>query len=62
MKSATLPSLSVESAFLAEAESVLSTGETLPEFVEAAVRAEVQRRRGLQAFIACATGHPETQP
>lgn len=56
MTTATLPSLRVEPEFRAEVESVLNEGETLSEFVEAAVRAGVQRRlqdafvaRGLQA-------------
>jgi predicted transcriptional regulator len=52
MKTATLPSLRVEPAFRAEVESVLSEGETLSEFVEAAVRDEVRRRRIQNAFIA----------
>lgn len=52
MKTATLPSLRVEPGFRAEVESVLSEGETLSEFVEAAVRAGVEKRRTQEAFIA----------
>ncbi len=52
MTTATLPSLRVEPEFRAEVESVLNEGETLSEFVEAAVRAGVQRRRLQDAFVA----------
>lgn len=39
MKTATLASVHVEPGFRAEVEAVLAEGETLPEFVEASVRA-----------------------
>ena len=52
MKNATLPSIRVEPAFRAQVEAVLGKGETLSEFVEAAVRAGVQRRHIDAEFIA----------
>jgi len=52
MKTATIPSVRVEPEFRAEVESVLSEGETLSEFVEASVRASVERRRVRAEFIA----------
>lgn len=52
MKTATLPSLRVEPSFRAEVEAVLGDGESLSEFVEAAVRAGVQRRRIGAEFMA----------
>lgn len=52
MKSACIPSVPVEPEFLAEIESVLADGESLAEFVEAAVRASVERRRVQADFIA----------
>jgi hypothetical protein len=45
MKTATIPSVRVEPEFRAEVESVLAEGESLSEFVEASVRASVERRR-----------------
>ena len=45
MYTATIPSVRVEPEFRAEVESVLAEGESLSEFVEAAVRASVERRR-----------------
>ncbi|MDR2188552.1 MAG: prevent-host-death protein [Azonexus sp.] len=51
MKTATIPSVRVEPAFRAEVEAILAKGETLSEFVEAAVRAGVQRRRMDAVFI-----------
>lgn len=51
MKAATIPSVRVEPGFRAEIEAVLVEGETLSEFVEAAVRAGVERRRIQSAFI-----------
>ena len=51
MKSATLPSIRVEPAFRAQVEAVLAEGETLSEFVEAAIRAGVQRRHVNAEFI-----------
>lgn len=52
MKTATIPSVRVEPDFRAEVEAVLADGETLSEFVEAAVRAGVERRRLQSDFIA----------
>jgi Arc/MetJ-type ribon-helix-helix transcriptional regulator len=52
MKTATIPSVRVEPAFRAEVESVLAEGESLSEFVEASVRAGVERRRVQAEFIA----------
>ena len=52
MKNATIPSVRVEPAFRAEVEAVLAEGETLSQFVEAAVRAGVERRRIQSEFIA----------
>lgn len=52
MKTATIPSVRVEPDFRAEVEAVLADGETLSEFVEASVRASVERRRVQAEFIA----------
>ena len=52
MKTATIPSVRVEPEFRAEVEAVLGEGETLSEFVEASVRASVERRRIQAEFIA----------
>jgi len=52
MKTATIPSVRVEPEFRAEVEAVLGEGETLSEFVEASVRAEVERRRIQAEFVA----------
>jgi hypothetical protein len=52
MKTATIPSVRVEPEFRAEVEAVLTDGETLSEFVEASVRAGVERRRVQAEFIA----------
>ena len=52
MKTATIPSVRVEPEFRAEVESVLAEGESLSEFVEASVRASVERRRVQAQFIA----------
>lgn len=51
MKTATIPSVRVEPEFRAEVEAVLGEGETLSEFVEASVRAGVERRRIQAEFI-----------
>mgnify|MGYP003383106033 FL=1 len=51
MKTATIPSVRVEPEFRAEVESVLAEGESLSEFVEASVRASVERRRVQAEFI-----------
>ncbi|GAA0753021.1 YlcI/YnfO family protein [Ideonella azotifigens] len=52
MKTATIPSVRVEPEFRAEVEAVLGKGESLTEFVEAALRASVERRRLQSEFIA----------
>ena len=52
MKTATIPSVRVEPEFRAEVEAVLTKDETLSEFVEAAVRAGVARRRVQAEFMA----------
>jgi hypothetical protein len=52
MKTATIPSVRVAPEFRAEVESVLGEG-ALSEFVEASVRASVERRRVQAEFIAC---------
>ena len=52
MKTATIPSVRVEPEFRAELESVLAEGESLSEFVEASVRASVERRRVQAEFVA----------
>lgn len=52
MKTATIPSVRVEPDFRAEVEAVLADGETLSEFVEASIRAGVERRRVQTEFIA----------
>jgi hypothetical protein len=51
VKTATIPSIRVEPELRAEMESVLIDGETLSEFVEASVRAGVERRRIQAEFI-----------
>lgn len=51
MKTATIPSVRVEPDFRAEVEAVLADGETLSEFVEASVRASVERRRIQAEFV-----------
>ncbi len=52
MKTATIPAVRVDPEFRAEVESVLTEGESLSEFVEASVRASVERRRFQAEFIA----------
>lgn len=52
MKNATIPSVRVEPEFRAEVEAVLDEGETLSQFVEASIRAGVERRRVQSEFIA----------
>jgi predicted transcriptional regulator len=52
MKTSTIPSIRVEPDFRAKVEAVLSEGETLSQFVEASVRASVERRRMHAEFIA----------
>ncbi len=52
MKTATLPSLSVEPELRDAAESVLQDGETLSGFIETSVRETIARRRTRAEFIA----------
>ena len=52
MKIASIRSVHVEPDFRAEVEAVLAEGETLTEFVEASVRAGVERRRVQGEFVA----------
>jgi predicted transcriptional regulator len=52
MKTTTIPSIRVEPDFRAKVEAVLAEGETLSQFVEASVRASVERRRMQAEFIA----------
>ena len=51
MKTATIPAVRVEPQLRDEVESLLGEGETVSEFVEAAVRASVQRRHAQAEFI-----------
>lgn len=51
MKTASIPSVRVDPDFRAEVESVLAEGESLSEFVEASVRAGVERRRIQAEFV-----------
>jgi Arc/MetJ-type ribon-helix-helix transcriptional regulator len=52
MKTASIPSVRVEPELRAEVEALLGDGETVSEFVEASVRAAVQRRRNQAEFMA----------
>jgi Arc/MetJ-type ribon-helix-helix transcriptional regulator len=52
MKTASIPSVRVEPELRAEVEALLEDGETVSEFVEASVRAAVQRRRNQAEFLA----------
>lgn len=52
MKSATFPSLRVDPALREAAEAVLQDGESLSGFVEQSVRAQIERRRAQEQFIA----------
>lgn len=52
VKTSSIPSIRVEPDFRAEVEAVLGEGETLSEFVEASVRASVERRRLQAEFVA----------
>lgn len=52
MKTATFPSLRVDPELRKAAEEVLQEGETLSAFVEASVRAQIERRKTQEAFIA----------
>lgn len=52
MKTATFPSLRVEPALRQAAEEVLQQGESLSSFVEQSVRAQIERRKTQNEFIA----------
>ena len=52
MKTATIPSLRVAPELRHAAESVLQDGETLSGFVELSLRANIERRRFQQEFVA----------
>jgi predicted transcriptional regulator len=52
MKTASIPSLRVNPELRQAAESVLQNGETLSSFVEQSLRANIERRRVQQEFIA----------
>ena len=52
MKTATIPAVRVEPALRAEVEALLRDGETVSEFVEAAVRSGVLARRHQAEFVA----------
>ena len=52
MKTATIPALRVEPALREAAQSVLASGETLSSFVEESLKANIERRKYQQDFIA----------
>lgn len=52
MKTAAIPSVRIEPEFRDEIERVLGEGESLSQFVEAAVRAAVHRRQDQAEFVA----------
>jgi len=52
MKTATIPSLRVDSELRHAAEDVLQDGESLSSFVEQSLRLNIEHRRAQQAFIA----------
>ncbi len=52
MKTASIPSLRVDPELRQAAESVLQEGETLSNFVEKSLRANIEHRRMQQEFIA----------
>lgn len=52
MKTATIPSLRVDPKLRQAAEDVLEEGESLSSFVEQSIRAQIERRRAHEAFIA----------
>jgi hypothetical protein len=51
MKTATIPSVRVDSEFRNEVERVLGKDESLSQFVEAAVRASVRQRKDQAEFM-----------
>jgi Arc/MetJ-type ribon-helix-helix transcriptional regulator len=52
MKTATIPSVRVEPEFRDEVERLLGEGESLSQFVEAAVRASARQRKDQAEFVA----------
>jgi Arc/MetJ-type ribon-helix-helix transcriptional regulator len=52
MKTATIPSVRVEPELREEVEQLLGEGESLSEFVEAAVRSAVRQRQNQAEFVA----------
>lgn len=52
MKTSTIPSLRVDPELRQAAEKVLRKGESLSNFVEQSLRANIDRRRAQQEFIA----------
>lgn len=52
MKTATIPSVRVEPELRDEIEQLLGEGESLSEFVEAAVRSAVRQRQNQSEFVA----------
>jgi Arc/MetJ-type ribon-helix-helix transcriptional regulator len=51
MKTASIPPIRIEPDFRTEIEAVLHEGESLSQFVEAAVRESVSRRRAQDEFV-----------
>jgi hypothetical protein len=51
MKTLTLPPIRVASDFMLELEAVLEQDESLSQFVEAAARSEVARRKNQPGFV-----------
>ncbi len=54
MKTSTFPAINVSPALLQAAEEILQEGETLPSFVEQAIRENIECRQLQQTFIAYA--------
>lgn len=52
MKTATFPSLRVDPLLRQDTESVLREGESLSQFIEQAVRSQVELRKANDAFLA----------
>ena len=52
MKTATIPALRVEPKLREAAQSVLTSGETLSSLVEESLKANIERRKYQQDFIA----------
>lgn len=52
MKTSTIPSLRVDPELRQAAEKVLGKGESLSSFVEQSLKANIERRRAQQEFVA----------